>query len=174
MLLISFFLLPQCTSVFLKDGLQIVIFGSLLALLFSEYPTHLRGNTVYKPPQPLVFLFQCQHFYLLLYAFFAVDLFLQALVVYVQIKCGYFCSKNRVCLLMPTTPLLPVVCSQRVAIQGTMRSASFWQLGALPFRWFCWGVLYSIGRQCWFMWSCAWMRSSRRRLSEEGIGNISG
>ena len=32
-LLISFFLLPKCTSVFLKDGLQLVIFRSLLALL---------------------------------------------------------------------------------------------------------------------------------------------
>ena len=57
-LLISFFLLPKCTSVFLKNKLPLAVFIPPLALLlFFQRLPDLRGYALDKPPELFVFLF---------------------------------------------------------------------------------------------------------------------
>ena len=57
-------------------------------LLFLERLPDLRGYALDKPPELFIFLFQHEDFHLLLYALFAVDLLLQALVLLRQIVDG--------------------------------------------------------------------------------------
>ena len=71
-----------------KD-LPLAVFIPLLALLlFLERLPDLRGYALDKPPELFIFLFQHEDFHLLLYALFAVDLLLQALVLLRQIVDG--------------------------------------------------------------------------------------
>mgnify|MGYP007007359968 CR=1 FL=1 len=66
-------------------ALPLVVFGPPL---FLQRLSYLRRYAVHKPPKLFIFLFQHEHFHLLLYALFAVDLFLQVLVLLGQIVDG--------------------------------------------------------------------------------------
>ena len=65
-LLISFFLLPKFTSVFLKILLPLVApVPLLLPLLLLQRLPHLRGYALDKPPELFILLLQRKHLHLL-------------------------------------------------------------------------------------------------------------
>lgn len=66
-------------------ALPLVVFGPPL---FLQRLPYLRRYAVHKPPELFVLPFQHEHFHLLLYALFAVDLLMQAFVLLGQIVDG--------------------------------------------------------------------------------------